>query len=160
METVQLVQLGCALSSDRVTHTVFSTGLHRIEVHAGGVTDAERDMVWSVTATRAVDASILLWGYLRIADGGGFGQAQVVASGPGNVTWSAAIKNKATRSELTAWVAEHAAEAMFDTARRALQAQAATMDFYFEVDNKAPEVDLEIEIPEKSNAKSKAEIGS
>lgn len=137
--------------------SVFSVDLHRIEVHAGPVDEHEREVVWTITADRGFDGVVILWGYLRAADGGGYGQAQVVAGGGGVADWMTATRNKNNRSELKAWVAEHAAETMYDTARRALQSQAAMMDFYFELNTKAPEADLRIMVdsPKKSTHRSK-----
>lgn len=118
-------------------HPAFSALLHRLEVHAGPHDGDEPETVWSITA-RGIDGDATLWAYLRRSEVGGFGQAQAIGIVHHEV-WRTVVEDQASRDRFLAWVLDYAAEVLWDTIRRALQAQAALMDFRFDLDAKAPE---------------------
>lgn len=120
----------------------FSATLHRIEVHAGPI-DPERgdEFQWSVWVQAGQHDSILIWGYVRRVTPIGVGQAL----GLGLLldrSWSTATEKKRSRQDLSKWVEEYASEVLWDTTRRALQMQAAMMDFQFDLDVQSPKVEI------------------
>ena len=133
-----------------------SSALHRIEVHAGPLRD-EPDFIWHVTAGEGSDDSISLWGYIKTTSFVGFGQAQVVTV-TRDWAWSVASKNRKTREEFELWVQMYASEVMYDTARRALQSQAALMDFAFEIGAEAPDAQVEFLKPNPLKARTQKTI--
>ncbi|PVZ94743.1 hypothetical protein DDQ50_13785 [Amnibacterium flavum] len=123
--------------------------LHRLETHAGPHNEALEEPVWTLTAFPSDELSTpVIWGYLRAESHDGFGQAQVlgVVSDPSR-SWPAIAASNSGEADFAKWVAEHLAEVMYDTCRRALQAQAANMDFTFPLEKAAPSATLQIEKP-------------
>jgi len=120
----------------------FSTSLHRIEVHAGAHAKTD-EFIWQVTVGE-VAGLVALWGYMRCSMVQGYGQAQVVGT---TLVWKfdEVSKNKASRAEFAEWVQQYASEVMYDTARRALQVQAALMDFSFDMATEAPTATVQFE---------------
>ncbi|MBM7504211.1 hypothetical protein ACFPER_12040 [Agromyces aurantiacus] len=119
----------------------FGVSLHRIELHAGPLPD-EDHFQWSLWTQAGAGDSVLVWGYVRRGAQTGFGQAQsfgVVL----DRTWTEISASEESRAEFSEWVAAYASELLWDAARRALQAQAALMDFQFDLDVLAPPVELE-----------------
>ena len=137
--------MGSSISSPRVNvvEPEFSVTLHRIEVHAGPSARDGDELVWELTAGPGVEDGVVLWGYLRRSESDGpFAQTQVVGfTSPWK--WSDISSGTENHGPFNEWVARYAAESMFDTARRAIQAQAALMDTRFEIDLKAPPATVE-----------------
>lgn len=111
--------------------------LHRLEVHAGPLPadQTEPGITWAVSLRQNEDG-VQIWGYLRRHGEEGFGQTQSVAF-LNRPEWSSAAPD--VRPAIATWVEKYVSETMFDTGRRALQSQAALMDFQFDIDPQAPE---------------------
>ena len=144
------VSLGSA--GRRMTDPLVLIRLHRIELH---VEPNEPESVWRLSAIEFGEGNVAVFGYILHSSEDGFGQAQVVLPVQ-HVKWSEAAKNKQSRAAFSDWVAKYAAEAMYDTARRALQGQAAMMDAFFDIAIKAPEVKVDFVKAKKDEAAAKS----
>jgi len=120
----------------------FFDKVYRIEVHGyPPVDEDERNpFFWRVTARISRNDNIILWGYLRQSGEDGFGQVQVLGF-PRHFLWSEVTASEKATAKFLKWCRKHATEVLYDTARRALQTQAAAMDFQFELDVTAPDVE-------------------
>lgn len=127
--------------------TLFSTGLQRIEVHVGGDPDITPRNVWTLELQPGRDGAGVLQdftvaiGYVQRRGPEGFGQALAVGillERP----WEEVTATEHVEQQFVEWVRLNVAEVLYDTARRALQAQAALMDFQFDLDLKAPPTEV------------------
>ena len=118
-----------------------TTGLRRLEVHAIPPSESDREpgITWSMWI-RPTETGMDVWGYLRRKGEEGFGQAQSSAKVLKR-NWSQSHNSLSTRKEMATWVERYVAEDLYDVARRALQAQAALMDFLFDIEPNAPHVE-------------------
>lgn len=116
----------------------------RIEVSSEERTGT--DLLWSAWATDDDDPTVVL-GYLRSTSPSGYGQARVSAyvDEP-----RAELATRAGGAER--WIRQFVLEHLYDTARRAILAQAAAMDISLDIPSKAPEIDIEWLQPEAENA--------
>lgn len=129
----------------------FSATLHRIEVHAGPVRrEVDDETVWSVSIGSIDHETLALWAYLRRASTVGFGQAQ--ALGFVRRSWVEINATEQTKSDFVTWARENVTEVLYDEARRALQSQAAHMDFSFDLPLKAPSLEITWVEPEDDEA--------
>ncbi|ROR81146.1 hypothetical protein SAMN06295974_0371 [Plantibacter flavus] len=125
----------------------FFVRVSRIEVQtSSSIDESEKIFVWSVTARLGLNDSIFLMAYLRAAAEDGFGQVQV-AGFTQDFSWSEVTGSAESTASYLDWSASYASEIMYDTARRALQAQAAAMDFQFDIDVSAPDEPVELRPP-------------
>jgi hypothetical protein len=131
--------------------TEFSVVLRRIEVHNAAVPEIAHGMTWTINAGGGDDQCTLLIGHLLASAEEIFGQAQVIAM-VGARPWPKSVKTKAARADFEHHIEVACAEAMYDTARRALQANAALMDFQFELDVNAPSAVINLEPPTSAPA--------
>jgi hypothetical protein len=120
--------------------TRFSAAVRRIEVHAGPNPDAIDETHWQVHG-HPLEEKILLIGYLRRTGEEGFGQAQVVGL-LDDCAWTDISSSDEELNRFAEWVELHFVETLYDNARRALQGQAALMDFQLALDIKAPPISL------------------
>lgn len=116
--------------------------LHRLEVHLAAPSDGFPDTDWRVWAEGDSD-SILVVGYLASSSPDGYGQAQVTALVLQR-SISDVLSSETAQSEFIGWVKAYVTETMYDVARRALQGQAAQMDFSLPLPLKAPEVTIAV----------------
>lgn len=100
--------------------------------------------MWSISV-RTIDEEIALWAYLRRRETEGLGQAQAVGLLGEHVRATVESSSGDDHAEFLKWVEDYAAEVLWDTLRRAMQAQAALMDFQFDLDVKAPEASLKFD---------------
>lgn len=116
--------------------------LHRLEVHAGPHRLKDGEVLrWTIRVGRS-DNDLVFQAYLGRHEVEGRGQAQAYAFRIGGNDASVASWS---RDQAVEWGARYAFESLWDTCRRALQAQASLMDFQFELDTKAPVPELEVE---------------
>lgn len=111
-----------------------SQQLTRIEVLAAPTPEEyqEAGATWTVTALRRADALVIV-GYLRRAGPEGYGQAQAAA-----VLREDSSFYSLPDDELTEYLSGYMTENLYDICRRALQSQAADMDFVLDVPLIAP----------------------
>lgn len=126
----------------------FIVSLQRIEVHLLQDPDAlEDESIWSISVWPEVEGEVVIWGYLRRKSGRGYGQAQSVGVVREHPLMGSRDKPEDV-ADFREWVEQYAAEALYDVARRSLQAQAALMDFQFELDVMSPSTEIEFQILE------------
>lgn len=111
--------------------------LVRIEVAAEALIDDPGDL-WAAWASDDDDNDTVVLGYLRASSPSGFGQARGAAVIVGRSF--ASCEDAATFEE---WIRENVLEHLYDTCRRAINAQAAAMDVTIEIPTKAPNVELQ-----------------
>lgn len=122
---------------------LFSTNLQRVEVGIFPASGRDEGTVWNVHvhgigADEETDHPfVILTGYLSSNGQEGFGQARVAG-----LLFDRDIEREVSdEARLNAFmleIDEMYLEPMYDTARRALQSQAAQMDFHLELDVQAP----------------------
>jgi hypothetical protein len=93
------------------------------------------ELQWIVWATDDDDPFTLVLGYLACRAPKGYGQARVAAT-----IHDRTFANEERPGDLELWIREHVLETLYDTGRRAINAQAAAMDVTLEMPTKAPEV--------------------
>ena len=119
----------------------YSVDIFRVEVHRANPANDPEETFWQISAANIPEIGLMLLGYLRRAEPDGWAQIQLGCR-LRSVTWKEATRSKAARAKFEDWVAEYPAENMYDVARRALQTQAALMDFSFDLDISAPDYEL------------------
>jgi hypothetical protein len=114
-------------------------GLTRIEVHhhVDMPDGMEPESRWQLTVFRTNDG-IAVSAYLRTVEEEGLGQAQAGASYR-REAWRAGETSPKVERKITEWILEYLNEIMYDLIRRALQSQAAEMDFQFAFPIRAPD---------------------
>lgn len=123
----------------------FSTLIERLEVGRFPNDDDSEETVWNLhlVGSDADDDNrfVVVSGYLRRNGTEGFGQ--VIASGLiDGVSLEEEEESPERWTKFVDFVRQYFAEVIYDTARRALQSQAAQMDFMFDLNTKAPDVDI------------------
>lgn len=136
---------------------LFSATVRRIEVHAGPSFEPEHDAEWRIHGHPIDAEKVMLIGYLRRSGAEGFGQAQVIGV-LGESAWDAISASPESMSEFQSWAELYLAEVLYDEARRALQAQAALMDFQFDIALKAPPVEIELMTLEDESDEEEEEV--
>lgn len=139
--------------SEQLLPPPFSTALHRLEVGTAPNEELDEGVIWSVHLAQLAKSEDVLFpcvvatAYLSRNGPEGFGQVQAAG-----MIWNRDIAIESQSKE--AWssfldeLQYSYVEAIYDTARRALQSQAAQMDFSFDLDPKAPPTDLHVYEPE------------
>lgn len=104
---------------------LLSFRLVRIEV--GRKQGEESDSSWTVWMADDEDPDAVIIGHVQQRTTKGFGQAQALA-----IITGRSLANQ-PREEFELWVREHVLEQLYDTARRAIAGQAATMDLHLDI---------------------------
>ncbi|MBF4578907.1 hypothetical protein [Frigoribacterium sp. VKM Ac-2530] len=112
--------------------------LSRIEVLGVPTPEEHREdgVTWAAQGHRGDDHNLIVIGYLRRSGEEGYGQAQSVAS----FLVTSALHDLSDE-KLNAWLQAFVVEHLYDICRRALQSQAAAMDFHFDLPLAAPEIE-------------------
>jgi hypothetical protein len=132
--------VGVALAvSTPSTNFKFEPNLSRIEVHRRPNPDPAMEPAWSLFLYPG-EYSHVLMGILYIDGPKGTGQALALAMIDSADSVDAEIEPEVLRD----WASIHCVEVIYDICRRALEAQAAQMDFSFTLPIKSPESEVKI----------------
>ena len=112
-------------------------GFRVVRLEVGSDPSEDSELVWKAWVTADDDPDTVVMGYLRSVAGTGFGQARTAA-----ILMGRSFKDEVESGEFEKWIRENVLEHLYDTARRALNSQAAAMDVSLDIPTKAPEIEL------------------
>jgi len=136
----------------------FGIFIRRMEVHAVGRIHDEDEKLgprWKVSID-SFNNKILINAYLSVMEKECFGQAQAAAVVLDEDT-AALHADPEKAAAFTEWAASYCFEVMYDVLRRALQSQAALMDFQFDLDQEAPEPELDVDYGPLRDSRAESE---
>lgn len=96
----------------------------------------EEGVTWAAHGHKGEPNFLMVIGYLRRSGPEGYGQAQAAAS-----FLSTSTVRDLDEEDLESWLQAYVVENLYDVCRRALQSQAAAMDFRFDLPLGAPELE-------------------
>lgn len=116
--------------------------LRLIRLEVGHEPSDDNESSWSLWVSDDGQEDTFVLGTLWFRGPLGFGQARAIGWVNGR-----SLANEPSRDDFLLWLREFVTEPLYDVARRAITAQASSMDITLDVPAKAPEVEFELVKP-------------